>query len=142
MMRTMWGDHDRFIDTYFTAYPGNYFTGDGCRRDEDGYYWITGRVDDVINVSGHRLGTMEVESTLVAHPAVVEAVIAAARDAGAELSMGDSPGGALRGIERLWRNTGFKELSERTGVPLVNFEASSSRSSDQVIASPPPTKSV
>ena len=61
-MRTVYGDHQRFIDTYFKAYPGKYFTGDGCRRDEDGYYWITGRVDDVINVAGHRLGTAEVES--------------------------------------------------------------------------------
>ena len=69
-MRTVYGDHERFIDTYFTTYPGKYFTGDGCRRDEDGYYWITGRVDDVINVSGHRLGTAEVESALVAHPQV------------------------------------------------------------------------
>ena len=67
-MRTVYGDHERFIDTYFTTYPGKYFTGDGCRRDEDGYYWITGRVDDVINVSGHRLGTAEIESALVAHP--------------------------------------------------------------------------
>ena len=66
-MRTVYGDHQRFIDTYFKAYPGKYFTGDGCRRDEDGYYWITGRVDDVINVAGHRLGTAEVESALVAH---------------------------------------------------------------------------
>ena len=61
-MRTVYGDHQRFIETYFKTYPGKYFTGDGCRRDEDGYYWITGRVDDVINVSGHRLGTAEVES--------------------------------------------------------------------------------
>ena len=67
-MRTVYGDHQRFIDTYFKTYPGMYFTGDGARRDEDGYYWITGRVDDVINVSGHRLGTAEVESALVAHP--------------------------------------------------------------------------
>ena len=63
-MRTVWGDHERFFQTYFTTYPGRYFTGDGCRRDEDGYYWITGRVDDVINISGHRLGTAEVESAL------------------------------------------------------------------------------
>ena len=70
-MRTVYGDHQRFIETYFTTYPGKYFTGDGCRRDEDGYYWITGRVDDVINVSGHRMGTAEVESALVAHPKVV-----------------------------------------------------------------------
>jgi len=74
-MRTVYGDHQRFVDTYFKAYPGKYFTGDGCRRDEDGYYWITGRVDDVINVSGHRLGTAEVESALVAHPAVSEAAV-------------------------------------------------------------------
>jgi acetyl-CoA synthetase len=74
-MRTVYGDHERFIATYFTTYPGKYFTGDGCRRDEDGYYWITGRVDDVINVSGHRLGTAEVESALVAHPTVAEAAV-------------------------------------------------------------------
>ena len=66
-MRTVYGDHKRFFETYFSAYPGKYFTGDGCRRDRDGYYWITGRVDDVINVSGHRMGTAEVESALVAH---------------------------------------------------------------------------
>ncbi|RUL75367.1 acetate--CoA ligase [Dyella choica] len=74
-MRTVYGDHERFIETYFKAYPGNYFTGDGVRRDEDGYYWITGRVDDVINVSGHRIGTAEVESALVAHPKVAEAAV-------------------------------------------------------------------
>lgn len=74
-MRTVYGDHQRFIDTYFKTYPGKYFTGDGCRRDEDGDYWITGRVDDVINVSGHRIGTAEVESALVAHPKVAEAAV-------------------------------------------------------------------
>jgi acetyl-CoA synthetase len=74
-MRTVYGDHERFVQTYFSAYPGTYFTGDGCRRDEDGYYWITGRVDDVINVSGHRLGTAEVESALVSHPKVAEAAV-------------------------------------------------------------------
>ena len=74
-MRTVYGDHDRFITTYFTTYPGKYFTGDGCRRDEDGYYWITGRVDDVINVSGHRIGTAEVESALVGHTHVAEAAV-------------------------------------------------------------------
>ena len=74
-MRTVYGDHQRFVDTYFSAYPGKYFTGDGCRRDADGYYWITGRVDDVINVAGHRMGTAEVESALVAHPKVSEAAV-------------------------------------------------------------------
>ena len=74
-MRTIYGDHQRFIDTYFKTYPGKYFTGDGCRRDEDGYYWITGRVDDVMNISGHRLGTAEVESALVSHEAVAEAAV-------------------------------------------------------------------
>ncbi|MDR7100064.1 acetyl-CoA synthetase [Lysobacter niabensis] len=74
-MRTVYGDHQRFIDTYFKTYPGMYFTGDGCRRDADGYYWITGRVDDVINVSGHRIGTAEVESALVSHPKVAEAAV-------------------------------------------------------------------
>jgi acetyl-CoA synthetase len=74
-MRTVYGDHQRFIDTYFKTYPGKYFSGDGCRRDADGYYWITGRVDDVINVAGHRMGTAEVESALVAHDAVSEAAV-------------------------------------------------------------------
>ncbi len=73
--RTIYGDHERFQKTYFDAYPGRYFTGDGCRRDEDGYYWITGRVDDVLNVSGHRMGTAEVESALVAHAGVAEAAV-------------------------------------------------------------------
>jgi acetyl-CoA synthetase len=75
IMRTVYGQHQRFKETYFTAFPGLYFTGDGCRRDEDGYYWITGRVDDVINVSGHRMGTAEVESALVSHPKVAEAAV-------------------------------------------------------------------
>jgi acetyl-CoA synthetase len=74
-MRTIYGDHQRFIDTYFSAYDGKYFTGDGCRRDADGYYWITGRVDDVVIVSGHNLGTAEIESAFVAHPKVAEAAI-------------------------------------------------------------------
>ena len=74
-MRTVYGDHKRFKEAYFSAYPGNYFTGDGCRRDKDGFYWITGRVDDVINVSGHRMGTAEVESALVSHDAVAEAAV-------------------------------------------------------------------
>ncbi len=75
MMRSLYGDHDRFVQTYFSSYKGKYFTGDGCKRDADGYYWITGRVDDVINVSGHRMGTAEVESALVAHPKVSEAAV-------------------------------------------------------------------
>ena len=74
-MRTVYGDHERFLNTYFSTFPGQYFTGDGARRDADGYYWITGRIDDVLNVSGHRLGTAEVESALVAHPAVAEAAV-------------------------------------------------------------------
>jgi acetyl-CoA synthetase len=74
-MRTVWGDHERFEKTYFSDYKGYYFSGDGCRRDADGYYWITGRVDDVINVSGHRMGTAEVESALVAHAKVAEAAV-------------------------------------------------------------------
>ena len=77
-MRTVYGDHDRFVQTYFATFPGRYFTGDGCRRDADGYYWITGRVDDVINVSGHRMGTAEVESALVAHHEVAEAAVVGA----------------------------------------------------------------
>lgn len=75
MMRTIYGDHERFYTTYFTQYPGKYFTGDGARRDEDGYYWITGRIDDVLNVSGHRLGTAEIESALVLHDSVAEAAV-------------------------------------------------------------------
>ena len=74
-MRTVWGDHERFFQTYFSTFRGYYFTGDGCRRDEDGYYWITGRIDDVINVSGHRMGTAEIESALVAHARVAEAAV-------------------------------------------------------------------
>ena len=74
-MRTVYGDHERFVSTYFARYPGYYMTGDGARRDEDGYYWITGRVDDVINVSGHRMGTAEVESALVLHDLVAEAAV-------------------------------------------------------------------
>ena len=76
MMQTTWGDHDRFIDTYFTIYPDIYFTGDGCRVDEDGDYWLMGRIDDVVNVSGHRIGTAEVESALVSHDKVAEAAVA------------------------------------------------------------------
>jgi acetyl-CoA synthetase len=76
-MRTVFGDHERFIQTYFTTFKGYYTTGDGARRDKDGYWWITGRVDDVINVSGHRMGTAEVESALVSHPAVAEAAVVA-----------------------------------------------------------------
>ncbi len=104
MMRTVYGDHQRFIDTYFKTYPGSYFTGDGARRDADGYYWITGRVDDVINVSGHRLGTAEVESALVAHPKVAEAaVVGCPHDikgqgiyAYVTLKSGEEPSDALR----------------------------------------------
>ncbi len=103
-MRTIYGDHQRFIETYFTTYPGRYFTGDGARRDEDGYYWITGRVDDVINVSGHRMGTAEVESALVAHPKVAEsAVVGAPHDikgqgiyAYVTLNLGEEPSDALK----------------------------------------------
>ncbi len=74
-IRTIWGDHQRMVDTYFSQYPGYYFTGDGAKRDSDGYYWITGRVDDVLNVSGHRMGTAEVESALVLHESVAEAAV-------------------------------------------------------------------
>jgi acetyl-CoA synthetase len=103
-MRTVYRDHDRFVQTYFSTYKGKYFTGDGCRRDEDGYYWITGRVDDVINVSGHRMGTAEVESALVAHPKVAEAaVVGAPHDikgqgiyAYVTLNAGDEPSEDLR----------------------------------------------
>ncbi len=103
-MRTVYGDHDRFIQTYFSSYNNLYFTGDGCRRDEDGYYWITGRVDDVINVSGHRMGTAEVESALVAHEKVAEAAVVGAPHeikgqgiyAYVTLNLGEEPSDALR----------------------------------------------
>lgn len=109
-MRTVWGDHARFFQTYFTTYRGKYFTGDGCRRDEDGYYWITGRVDDVINVSGHRMGTAEVESALVLHPKVAEAaVVGMPHDikgqgiyAYVTLNAGETASEALRGALRSW----------------------------------------
>ena len=90
--RTLFGDHDRFVDTYFQDLQGMYFTGDGARRDEDGYYWITGRVDDVLNVSGHRMGTAEVESAMVAHPKVAEAaVVGMQHDIKGRASMSTSP---------------------------------------------------
>ena len=109
-MRGVWGDPERFFQTYFTTYEGKYFTGDGCRRDADGYYWITGRVDDVINVSGHRMGTAEVESALVLHPHVAEAaVVGMPHDvkgqgiyAYATLNAGVDPSEALRGELRAW----------------------------------------
>lgn len=112
-MRTVWGDHDRFFQTYFSTYPGKYFTGDGCRRDADGYYWITGRVDDVINVSGHRMGTAEVESALVLHPKVAEAaVVGFPHDikgqgiyAYVTLNAGEEPSEPLRKALRDWVRT-------------------------------------
>ncbi len=109
-MRTVWGDHARFFQTYFTTYRGKYFTGDGCRRDADGYYWITGRVDDVINVSGHRMGTAEVESALVLHPKVAEAAVVgmphAIKGQGiyayVTLNSGEEPSDDLRKALRDW----------------------------------------
>jgi acetyl-CoA synthetase len=125
-MRTVYGDHQRFIDTYFSAYPGKYFTGDGCRRDEDGYYWITGRVDDVINVAGHRLGTAEVESALVAHPKVSEAaVVGYPHDikgqgiyAYVTLMAGEQPTEALRKELVNWVRT---EISPIASPDLIQF---------------------
>lgn len=109
-MRTVWNDHDRFFQTYFSTYPGRYFTGDGCRRDDDGYYWITGRVDDVINVSGHRMGTAEVESALVSHAKVAEAAVVGMPHevkgqgiyAFVTLNAGVEPSDALRTELRQW----------------------------------------
>src|SRR5690606_6367722 len=109
-IRTVYGDHQRFIETYFKTYPGYYFTGDGARRDADGYYWITGRVDDVLNVAGHRLGTAELESALVAHPKVAEAaVVGCPHDikgqgiyAYVTLIVGEQPSEALRTELREW----------------------------------------
>jgi acetyl-CoA synthetase len=112
-MRTLWGDHQRFAETYFSQYKGTYFTGDGCRRDADGYYWITGRVDDVINVSGHRLGTAEVESALVAHEKVSEAAVVgyphSVKGQGiycyVTLMQGETPSDALKLELRNWVRT-------------------------------------
>ncbi|MFY9350155.1 acetate--CoA ligase [Sphingobium sp.] len=112
-MRTVWGDHDRFFQTYFTTFPGKYTTGDGARRDADGYYWITGRVDDVINVSGHRMGTAEVESALVLHEAVAEAaVVGFPHDVKGQgiyayvtLNSGEEPSDALRATLVKWVRT-------------------------------------
>jgi acetyl-CoA synthetase len=128
-MRTVYGDHERFVQTYFTAYPGKYFTGDGCRRDADGYYWITGRVDDVINVAGHRLGTAEVESALVAHPKVSEAaVVGYPHDikgqgiyAYVTLMAGEEPTGELRRELIAWVR---KEIGPIASPDLIQFSPS------------------
>lgn len=125
-MRTVWGDHARFFQTYFTSYPGKYFTGDGCRRDADGYYWITGRVDDVINVSGHRMGTAEVESALVAHHKVAEAaVVGMPHDikgqgiyAYVTLNVGEEGDDALRGELRQWVRT---EIGPIASPDVIQF---------------------
>jgi acetyl-CoA synthetase len=110
MARTVWGDEERYRQTYFSEIPGSYFTGDGARWDADGYYWLMGRVDDVINVSGHRLGTMEIESALVAHPKVAEAAVVGRPDdlkgqaiaAFVTLEQGQEPSDALRQELRQW----------------------------------------
>jgi acetyl-CoA synthetase len=124
--RTVYGDHERFMQTYFSAYPGKYFTGDGCRRDADGYYWITGRVDDVLNVSGHRMGTAEVESALVAHPKVSEAaVVGYPHDikgqgiyAYVTLMHGEEPSDELRKELALWVR---KEIGAIASPDLIQF---------------------
>jgi acetyl-CoA synthetase len=125
-MRTVYNDHERFFQTYFSTYPGTYFTGDGCRRDEDGYYWITGRVDDVINVSGHRMGTAEVESALVAHPKVAEAaVVGYPHDlkgqgiyAYVTLNLGEEPSADLRKDLVKWVRT---EIGPIASPDLIQF---------------------
>jgi acetyl-CoA synthetase len=125
-MRTVYGDHERFVQTYFSTYPGKYFTGDGCRRDEDGFYWITGRVDDVINVSGHRMGTAEVESALVAHAKVSEAaVVGYPHDikgqgiyAYVTLMAGTEPSEALRKELVVWVR---KEIGPIASPDLIQF---------------------
>jgi acetyl-CoA synthetase len=126
MMRTVYGDHKRFVETYFASFPGKYFTGDGCRRDADGYYWITGRVDDVINVAGHRMGTAEVESALVAHPKVAEAaVVGYPHDikgqgiyAYVTLKTGEEPTEALRKELALWVR---KEIGPIASPDLIQW---------------------
>ena len=128
-MRSVYGDHERFIQTYFSTYKGKYFTGDGCRRDEDGYYWITGRVDDVINVSGHRMGTAEVESALVAHDKVAEAaVVGYPHDikgqgiyAYVTLNAGEEPNEGLRGELVQWVR---KEIGPIASPDLLQFAPS------------------
>ena len=125
-MRTVFRDHERFVQTYFSQYPGRYFTGDGCRRDEDGYYWITGRVDDVINVSGHRMGTAEVESALVAHPKVSEsAVVGYPHDVKGQgiyayvtLMAGEAPSDDLRGELVRWVR---KEIGPIASPDLIQW---------------------
>ena len=125
-MRTLLNDHERFVQTYFTTYKGSYFTGDGCRRDEDGDYWITGRVDDVINVSGHRMGTAEVESALVAHPKVSEAAVVGypheIKGQGiycyVTLMSGDEPSDELKVELRNWVR---KEIGPIASPDLVQF---------------------
>jgi acetyl-CoA synthetase len=125
-MRTVYGDHQRFVETYFSTYPGKYFTGDGCRRDEDGYYWITGRVDDVINVAGHRMGTAEVESALVAHPKVSEAAVVGYPHnikgqgiyAYVTLMAGEQPSDALRKELVSWVRT---EIGPIASPDLIQF---------------------
>ncbi len=125
-MRTVYGDHQRFVDTYFSTYSGMYFTGDGCRRDGDGYYWITGRVDDVINVAGHRMGTAEVESALVAHPKVAEAAVVgyphAIKGQGiycyVTLMGGEAPSEELRTELRNWVR---KEIGPFAAPDLIQF---------------------
>jgi len=128
-MRTVYGDHERFVTTYFSTYKGTYFTGDGCRRDADGYYWITGRVDDVINVSGHRMGTAEIESALVAHPKVSEAaVVGYPHDlkgqgiyAYVTLMGGEEPSEALRKELVAWVR---KEIGPIASPDLIQFAPS------------------
>jgi acetyl-CoA synthetase len=126
LARTVYGDHQRFVDTYFSTYKGKYFTGDGCRRDEDGYYWITGRVDDVINVAGHRMGTAEIESALVAHPRVSEAaVVGYPHDIKGQgiycyvtLMNGEKPSDELKGELRDWVR---KEIGPIAAPDLIQF---------------------
>ena len=128
-MRTVYGDHQRFIDTYFSQFEGKYFTGDGCRRDEDGYYWITGRVDDVIIVSGHNLGTAELESAFVAHPKVAEAaVVGYPHDIKGNglycyvtLNVGENPSGDLERELKLWVR---KQIGPIATPDLIQFSAS------------------
>ena len=126
MLRGIYGDRQRFIDTYFSRIPGVYLTGDGARRDDRGYFWIMGRIDDVINVAGHRLGTMEVESALVSHPAVVEAAVVGmpheikgtAIAAFVTLDQGHSPSPALR--DELFHHVG-KEIGAIARPDLIRF---------------------
>jgi len=135
MVRTCWGDHNRFMQTYLTPYPGYYFTGDGCYRDSEGYYWITGRVDDVINVSGHRIGSAEIESALVSHQCVAEAAVVGVPH--------DIKGQALFAYVTLKEGAGYSDLFISELMLTVGQQVGAFARPDYIIIAPslPKTRS-